>query len=253
MAPSVPTVQELIRLLGTRASAEPLDRLRSAVLLTDELHDVGELVLDQVVGEARAAGCSWADIGRAFGISKQAAQQRFVSAGPGPGHWPEGFSASGREAFHAAEHHARRLGHNYIGTEHILLGLIDTRDGIAADALVALGVSAAAVGSHIAELVGHGDVCREQAPAITPRAKTTLEIARREATRLGHHLVGTEHLLLALTHLEDGVAARILESVNAQPARVRAQLAAMLQIEAADLDAAPRRRRRRRRLASPRG
>jgi len=253
MTARVPTVEELVRVLDTRSSGAPLDRLRSAVLLADEIHELGDLVLDRVVGEARAAGCSWAEIGRAFGISKQAAQQRFIAAEPCDGLWPEGFTGSARKVLLCAEQHARQLGHNYIGTEHILLGLIDTHNEIAAHALAALGVSAPAVGSHIARLVGQGDTRRWRALGVAPRAKKTLELARGEASRLGHQQVGTEHLLLALTHLNDGVAAHILKDLDADPSRVRRQLAAMLKVDVAELDATPRRRRRRRLLASPPG
>lgn len=251
MSASVPNVEELMQVLDKRATAAPLERLRSAVLLTEEIHDLGDLVLDRVVGEARAAGCSWAQIGRAFGISKQATQQRFPYAEPCGGLWPEGFTGPAQKVLLAAEQQARLLGHNNIGTEHILLGLIDSRDEIAAHALADLGVTTAAVGSHITKLVGHGDTRRWRALGVAPRAKKTLELARREASRLGHQQAGTEHLLLALTHLNDGVALHILKDLDADPSRVRDQLAAMLRIDVAELDATPRRRRRRRLLASP--
>ncbi len=242
-----------MQVLAARGSAEPLDRLRSAVLLSEDLHELGDLMLDRVVGEARAAGCSWAEIGGAFGISKQAAQQRFVSAEPCRGLWPEGFTGSARKVLLAAEQQARQLGHNYIGTEHILLGLIDVHDEIAAHALAALDVSAAAVGSYIAQLVGKGETRRWRVLGVAPRAKKTLELARAEASRLGHQQVGTEHLLLAIARLNDGVAAHILKDLGADPPRVRQQLAAILKVDVAELDVPPTRRRRRRLLASTAG
>src|SRR5919198_5371454 len=95
-------------------AAAPLDRLQAAVTVVDELRSVGEEVLDRFVAEARAAGCSWSEIGAVLGVSKQAAQQRFPAGGP-LSSWPDGVTDTVRDAIVIAQEEARALGHNYIG------------------------------------------------------------------------------------------------------------------------------------------
>jgi ATP-dependent Clp protease ATP-binding subunit ClpA len=113
------------------------------------------------------------------------------------------------------------LNHNYIGTEHILLGLIHEGEGVAAKALESLGISLDAVRQQVEEIIGQG----QQAPSghipFTPRAKKVLELTRREAEQLGHNYIGTEHILLGLIHEGGGVAAQVLAKLDADLDRVR--------------------------------
>jgi ATP-dependent Clp protease ATP-binding subunit ClpA len=120
------------------------------------------------------------------------------------------------------------LNHNYIGTEHILLGLIHEGEGVAAQALESLGISLDAVRQQVEEIIGQG----QQAPSgdilFTPRAKKVLELSLREALQLGHNYIGTEHILLGLLREGDGVAAQVLVKLGADLNRVRQQVIQLL-------------------------
>jgi len=120
------------------------------------------------------------------------------------------------------------LNHNYLGTEHILLGLIHEGEGVAAKALESLGISLEAVRQQVEEIIGQG----EQAPSghipFTPRAKKVLELASREALQLGHNYIGTEHILLGLIREGEGVAAQVLVKLGADLNRVRQQVVELL-------------------------
>ena len=136
----------------------------------------------------------------------------------------ERFTDRARRVVVLAQEEARMLNHNYIGTEHLLLGLIGEGEGVAAKALESLGISLAAVRQQVEEIIGQG----QQAPSghipFTPRAKKVLELADREARALGHDYVGTEHILLGLIREGDGVAAQVLVKLGADPNRVRQQV-----------------------------
>jgi ATP-dependent Clp protease ATP-binding subunit ClpA len=133
----------------------------------------------------------------------------------------ERFTDRSRRVVVLAQEEARMLNHNYIGTEHILLGLIHEGEGVGAAALQALGISLDAVRQQIEEIIGQG----QQAPSgdipFTPRARAVLELSLREALQLGHNYIGTEHLLLALTRESESVAAQILVRLGADLDRVR--------------------------------
>ena len=126
-------------------------------------------------------------------------------------------------AYHAvtlAEAEALGLGHNYVGTEHLLLGLLETGDGVAAKVLTRLGVSAPQARSEIEQIIGRGSAPPAGQPPFTPRSKKVLELAHGEAKRLGHHYVGTEHLLLGLVREGEGLAAQILGRLGADRAGI---------------------------------
>jgi Clp amino terminal domain, pathogenicity island component len=236
---------DLAAMVERRAqSTAPLDRLDSAVSVVDELRSVGDEVLDRFVAEARAAGCSWSQVGAVLGVSKQAAQQRFPAAGP-LSSWPDGVTETVRAAMVVAEEESRNLGHNYVGNEHLLLGLLAQTDGMAADVLAALGVTRAAILARTREVVGGADSPRRwEALGVTPRLERALELARAEARRLGHRSVATKHVLLGIARLDEGVAAKLLRELGAPPARVRAEIATRLGIDPSQLTPLPRRRTR---------
>ena len=120
-----------------------------------------------------------------------------------------------------AQTEARLLDHNYIGTEHILLGLIQERDGVAAKALDSLGINLNAVRRQVEEVIGRGQATPAGHIPFTPRAKKVLELSLREALQLGHNYIGTEHILLGLIREGDGVAAQVLQTLGADLNRVR--------------------------------
>src|ERR1700731_4279378 len=140
----------------------------------------------------------------------------------------ERFTDRARRVVVLAKEEARMLNHNYIGTEHILLGLIHEGEGVAAKSLESLGISLEGVRSQVEEIIGQG----QQAPSghipFTPRAKKVLELSLREALQLGHNYIGTEHILLGLVREGEGVAARVLVDLGADLSRVRQQVIQLL-------------------------
>src|SRR5215213_3137732 len=140
----------------------------------------------------------------------------------------ERFTDRARRVVVLAQEEARMLSHNYIGTEHILLGLIHEGEGVAAKALESLGISLEAVRAQVEEIIGQG----QQAPSghipFTPRAKKVLELSLREALQLGHNYIGTEHILLGLIREGEGVAAQVLVKLGADLNRVRQQVIQLL-------------------------
>ena len=140
----------------------------------------------------------------------------------------ERFTDRARRVVVLAQEEARMLNHNYIGTEHILLGLIHEGEGVAAKALESLGISLDSVRSQVEEIIGQG----QQAPSghipFTPRAKKVLELSLREALQLGHNYIGTEHILLGLIREGEGVAAQVLVKLGADLNRVRQQVLQLL-------------------------
>ncbi len=127
-----------------------------------------------------------------------------------------------------AQEEARLLNHNYIGTEHILLGLIHEGEGVAAKALESLGISLQAVRDQVEEIIGQGGSSPSGHIPFTPRAKKVLELSLREALQLGHHYIGTEHILLGLIREGEGVAAQVLTKLGADLSRVRQQVIQLL-------------------------
>ena len=122
----------------------------------------------------------------------------------------ERFTDRARRVVVLAQEEARMLNHNYIGTEHILLGLIREGEGVAAKALESLGISQEAVRQQVGEIVGQGQHAPSGHIPFTPRAKKVLELSLREALQLGHNYIGTEHILLGLIGEGEGVAAQVL-------------------------------------------
>src|SRR5579862_7862382 len=122
----------------------------------------------------------------------------------------ERFSEEGRQAVVLAQDEARRLQHDYIGTEHLLLGLLREPEGVAARVLGTLGVTLDDARADVARIIGSGDEATPGQIPFTPRAKKVLELSLREALALDHNSIGTEHLLLGLLREHEGVAARIL-------------------------------------------
>jgi hypothetical protein len=140
----------------------------------------------------------------------------------------ERFTDRARRVVVLAQEEARHLDHNYIGTEHILLGLIHEGEGVAARALTALGISLEAVRSEVVEIVGHGDEAPTGHIPFTPRAKKVLELSLREALALSHNYIGTEHILLGLIREGEGVAAQVLIELGGSLDRVRQQVIQIL-------------------------
>jgi ATP-dependent Clp protease ATP-binding subunit ClpC len=133
----------------------------------------------------------------------------------------ERFTDRARRAVVLAQEEARLLNHNYIGTEHLLLGLVREHDGVAGKALASLDVSIEAVRRQVEEIIGQGQAAPTHHIPFTPRAKKVLEQSLREALQLGHNYIGTEHILLGLIREGEGVATQVLVNLGANLNRVR--------------------------------
>jgi len=133
----------------------------------------------------------------------------------------ERFTDTARRVVVLAQEEARMLDHDYIGTEHILLGLIHEGEGVAAEALRTVGIGLDAVRGQVEKIIGRGQAAPSGHIPFTPRAKKVLELALREALQLGHNYIGTEHILLGLVREGEGVAAQVLQKLGADLNRVR--------------------------------
>jgi ATP-dependent Clp protease ATP-binding subunit ClpA len=133
------------------------------------------------------------------------------------------FTERARKVLSLAQEEAQRFNHNYIGTEHLLLGLVREGDGVAARVLSNLGVELQGVRSTVEAMIGRGDRLVLGEIGLTPRAKKAIELAVDEARRLNHHYIGTEHVLLGLVREEEGIAAKVLNSLGVNLERVRTQ------------------------------
>jgi hypothetical protein len=226
-------------------SAAPPDQLAAAVALAVELRGVSEELIGHFVTRARQADSSWADIGDAFGISRQAAHERFALASVPPASpWPERFAPDAQAAMAQANVAKRHFRHQYLGTEHVLLGLLTAGDNLAATALARLGITEQNVRDAIAETIGYGETSGGVCDGIVPRLKRALERARAEAKHANHRLARSEHLLLAII-ASDGVATEILRRHGIDERKLRDEIADILP-EAPEIAAAIRRGPRRR-------
>src|SRR5829696_1696714 len=217
-------LQQLIDEVDARAEGpEPLARLRAAVALNSEVVELGDQLLDLFVDEARMAGASWAEVGEVLGVTRQAAQQRqggWLGRLLGAGRREEKrrllsgrFTRDARAAVVEAQKAVRALEHDHIGTEHLLLGVLDVPASPGARALAGWQVERPVVEARILEIEGRGPRPGGRPGGhlrFTPRARKVLELALREAMRRDHRHIGTEHILLALLREGGGVGAKVL-------------------------------------------
>lgn len=214
-------MDELLELVRERADdPSPLGLVKSAVRVSEDVASVTDAVVSHYVEQARSAGHSWSEVGQALGVSKQAVHQKFVkqavTAPTGLDKWPgfSRFTDRARNALVNAQEVALGMNHNFLGTEHMLLGLLADPGSLATKALDELGVTRDAARARITELIGSGPTRPDTAPVFTPRAKKALEGSIGQALKLGHNYVGTEHLLLALYADKDGVAHKVLKALG---------------------------------------
>jgi hypothetical protein len=217
-----------------RVHTDALQQLSDAVIAADHLGEVADHLIGHFVDQARRSGASWTDIGRSMGVSKQAAQKRFVPKADAsdldPSQGFGRFTPRARNVVVTAQNEARAAGNDEIVPAHLVLGLLSEPEGLAARALVAEGVSLDSVRQAATAAL---PPAAEQVPDLVPfdtRARKALELTFREALRLGHNYVGTEHILLALLELEDGAGPLTGLGVDkaAAEAHITAALAAIL-------------------------
>jgi len=193
-----------------KVHSDALEQLSDAVIASDHLGEVADHLIGHFVDQARRSGASWTDIGKAMGVTKQAAQKRFVAKGPGepsgldPSQGFSRFTEQARNVVMAAQNEARAAGNDEITPEHLVLGLLNEPEAIAAGAIVAQGVPLETVRQTVtARLPPKADHVPDLIP-FDARARKALELTFREALRIGHNYIGTEHILLALLEFEDG-------------------------------------------------
>jgi len=185
----------------------PLDQLQDAVIAADHLGDVADHLIGHFVDQARRSGASWTDIGRSMGVTRQAAQKRFVAKESADLDLSQGFSRYTVRARNVvmAAHNAAIAARNSEGRpEHLVLGLLAEPDALAGKAITAQGVALDAVRQAATTAL---PPAAEEVPDLVPygpEAKKVLELTFREALRLGHNYIGTEHILLALLEQENG-------------------------------------------------
>jgi ClpA/ClpB-like protein len=190
-----------------KVHTDALDQLQDAVLAADHLGDVADHLIGHFVDQARRSGASWTDIGKSMGVTRQAAQKRFVpkeSADLDPSQGFSRYTPRARNVVMAAHNQAKAAGNAETVPEHLVLGLLTEPEALAAKAIVAQDVSLDAVReAAAAALPARAEDAPELVP-YAPAAKKALELTFREALRLGHNYIGTEHILLALLELENG-------------------------------------------------
>ncbi|MFH8406745.1 Clp protease N-terminal domain-containing protein [Streptomyces sp. NPDC018019] len=215
-----------------KVHTDALDQLSDAVLAAEHLGEVADHLIGHFVDQARRSGASWTEIGKSMGVSKQAAQKRFVPKTPGeasdldPSQGFGRYTERARNVVVTAQNEAHAAGNPQIGTVHLVLGLLAEPEGLAARAIVAQGVTLDAVRQRAAESLPEA---AGEMPALIPfdaQAKKALELTFREALRLGHNYVGTEHILLALLELEDGTG--LLHGLGITKAASEADITAAL-------------------------
>lgn len=197
-----------------------LEHLSAAVLTSDQLGELADHLIGHFVDQARRAGASWTEIGRSMGVSKQAAQKRFVPRESDDVAIPATdlfgrFTLLARNAVVNAQTAAREAKHDHVGTEHIVLGLLTQPEGLAARAIEALGGSLDAAGTAVVALFGPGgDEAVTGHIPFTRRSKKVLELAVREALKLGHNYIGTEHILLGVLSDDESLGAKALAGLG---------------------------------------
>jgi hypothetical protein len=221
-----------------KVHSDALDQLSDAVIAADHLGDVADHLIGHFVDQARRSGASWTDIGRSMGVTKQAAQKRFVPKDPGqpsvldPSQGFSRFTERARNVVMAAQNEAHAAGNDEIRPEHLVLGLLSEPAALAAGSIVAQGVPLETVRQTVtAKLPPAADQVPELIP-YDPQARKVLELTFREALRMGHNYIGTEHILLALLEFEDGTG--VLAGLGGDKATAEADITAAVAAALAD-------------------
>jgi hypothetical protein len=215
-----------------KVHSDALEQLSDAVIAADHLGDVADHLIGHFVDQARRSGASWTEIGRSMGVTRQAAQKRFVPKDPGepsdldPSQGFSRFTKRARNVVMAAHEEARTAANPEVRPEHLALGLLSEPEALAAAAIVARGVPLETVRQAVTAAL---PPAADEVPGLIPYdqgARKVLELTFREALRMGHNFVGTEHILLALLELEDGTG--VLTGLGIDKATAEANIASSL-------------------------
>lgn len=214
MMDSVPTIEELIHLVEVQSSAvDPLERLTESVVLAGHMSDLGDELIGHFVDMARTAGATWVEVGECMGVSKQAAQKRFTRRGPrrSGGFFLTRFADESREVTRRALMHARDLGRSEVGTEHIVLGLLDDPETMACRAIRGLGASLDDIRAGVQpDLRPSATETPGRRVPLAADTKKAIELSLREAIRNGDRRIATQHILLGVLRSEGSPGARLL-------------------------------------------
>jgi hypothetical protein len=202
-----------------------LDHVSAAVRLGEHLGEVADHLIGHFVDQARRSGASWTEIGQSMGVTKQAVQKRFT---PRDSEWDELMSSRSRfterakHAISAANEAAREHRHDYVGTEHLVLGLLSMNESFAIKAVEAAGVPLDRARAAILAALGPARVDQDPGPRVpfTRYAGKAMELSLREALRLDHNYIGTEHMLLGLLAEQDGRGGQVLREEGVTTDRV---------------------------------
>ncbi len=217
-------LDDLIEAIKT-VHTDALDQLQDAVIAADHLGDVADHLIGHFVDQARRSGASWTDIGKSMGVTRQAAQKRFVPKAESDLDPSQGFSRytpRARNVVIAAHNVAKAAGNDVIRPESLVLGLLSEQEGLGAAAIIAQGVSLESVREAATAALPPK---AESVPALIPYdagAKKALELTFREALRLGRNYIGTEHILLALLEYEGGTG--VLSGLGVDKAAAEANI-----------------------------
>ncbi|MGW6566018.1 Clp protease N-terminal domain-containing protein [Streptomyces sp. NPDC054975] len=223
-------LDELIEAIK-KSHTDALDQLSNAVIAADHLDDVADHLIGHFVDQARRSGASWTDIGKSMGVTRQAAQKRFVPKEPDaekmdPNAGFSRFTPRARNVVMASQNEAAAARNAEITPAHVALGLLAEPEGLAVHWITSQGVTPEALREAITPTL---PPAAEEVGALIPydaAAKKVLELTFREALRLGHNYVGTEHILLALLEFEDGEG--VLTGLGLDKARAEADIAAAI-------------------------
>jgi Clp amino terminal domain, pathogenicity island component len=204
MAPLNLNLQELIAQIDTDVAGDELAKVTEARARANTLAGAGDQLIDHFVSRARDAGMSWSQIGGALGVTKQAAQQRWMTP------TFSRFTERARRAVVTAEGIAREMGHASIRPGHIVLGLLAVEGGAAADVMVQLAGSAETIRKRVVRAIPPATEKQPTHIPFEPEPKEAMKQALDQALEFGHNYIGTEHLLLGLLKVPDGQGARLL-------------------------------------------
>lgn len=225
--PAQPRLDDLINTI-TAVHTDPLEQLTDAVLAADHLGSLADHLIGHFVDQARRSGASWTQIGASMGVTKQAAQKRFVPRAPSldPQQGFEAFTPRARNTIVAAQSESRARGDDQVRPEHLLLGLLSEPAGLAMKALAEQGLSADRIRAATVAVLPAGPGPSPDPIPYDATAQKVLQLTFREALRLGHNYIGTEHVLLALLEFEGGSG--VLAGLGVDRERVEASLLAAL-------------------------
>ncbi|MGW2085440.1 Clp protease N-terminal domain-containing protein [Streptomyces sp. NPDC001880] len=216
-----------------KVHTDALDQLSDAVIAADHLGDIADHLIGHFVDQARRSGASWTEIGKSMGVTRQAAQKRFVTKDPGevsnldPSQGFSRFTPRARNVVMAAQNEARAAHNDEVGTAHLVLGLLSEPEGLGAAFVTTQGITLEDVRRAATEALP--PTVTGELPDLVPYdagARKALELTFREALRMGHNHIGTEHILLALLEQEDG--AGVLTELGIDKAAAEAGIAEAL-------------------------